>query len=147
MGIAIVDAEIGGVGPKHNIHFHEDGPFKGAALPTGTDALVSDVLDFGEALSGVTIRAFADEAITGTGTGAAVTIKIFAGDNKDATAGSTDWTQVAQISKSGTAIAAAGDEIGAFTPSPGQYRKYYYATLEGGAGMAGKVSVYNEVSC
>lgn len=147
MGIAIVDAAIGGTGPKHNIHFHEDGPFKGASLPTSTDALVSDVFDFGETLAGITIRAFADAAITGTATDAAVTVKIFAGNDKNATAGSTAWTQVAQITKSGTAIAAAGDEIGAFTPTPGMGYKFYYATLEGGAGMSGKVSVYNEVSC
>lgn len=147
MGKAIVDSEIGGVGVGHNIHFHEDGPFIGQALPTGTDALVSEVFDFGEALAGITIRAFADAAITGTATDASVTVKIFAGNNKDATAGSTDWTQVAQITASGTAIAAAGDELGAYTPTPGMGYKYYYATLEGGAGMAGTVSVYNEVSC
>lgn len=146
MQTAIKDAEIGGIGKA--VHFHEDGPFIGADLPTDATAVNSEVFDLGEAISGLTIRAYAGAAIAGA-SGASFAIKVFAGDNKDATAGSTDWTQVAQISASnggtGTDMYKAGDEIGAWTPTPGLGYRYYYASLEGGTAIsAGSVNVYNE---
>ena len=142
----IKDADFNGIGK--NVHFYGDGPFIGTALPTSTQAVNSEVFDLGEAISGLTIRAFAGAAIAGA-SGASFSVKIFGGDNKDATAGSTDWTQIAQISASnngtGTAMYAAGDEIGVFTTAPGIGYKYYYASLEGGTAIsAGSVNVYNE---
>lgn len=143
---AIKDADFNGIGKA--VHFYGDGPFIGTALPTGTDAVNSEVFDLGEAISGLTIRAFAGAAIAGA-SGASFSVKIFAGNNKEATAGATDWTQVAQISAAnngtGTDMYAAGAEIGAWTPTPGLGYKYYYASLEGGTAIsAGSVNVYNE---
>lgn len=139
MSKAIENTEIGGMGPKHNIHFHEDGLFEEQTL-TGTAALVSDVLDFGESLSGICLRAVAEEAITG---GSAASVVLYVGDDKTAATGSTAWTAKATYTLPSTA--SAGDTLFSFVCPPGEAAKYCYGKLTQAAGATGVISVWNEV--
>lgn len=138
----IIDSQLGGNGVA--VHFHEDGAFVRAALPTGTGAVYGDVCDLGERLGGLTVRVVAESAITGLSGTAGVAFAILGCDDKDAPATGTAWETLATINADKDY--AAGDTIGAFTPAPGEGKKYYTVSVTNGAAAEGKFSVWNELT-
>lgn len=138
--------QIGGNANNAAIRFHEDGSFIAEAVPTAVATSYGDACDYGAALSGIVIRAYADAAITGDGEGI-LTVSIMTGNTK--TAAGTDtaaWTVVKTVSKSGSTIYSAGDTILTYVPEPNETSKYYMASIAASStGFTGKVNVWTEL--
>ena len=145
MGLDIKTNAVGGADFK--LRFHEDGAFFAQAMPTASGTVYSDVQDLGETLSGVCIRAYAKDAITGANASAVAGFALMAGDTK--TAAGTDtgaWTTVLSAKATGTAMYAANAEILNYIPAPGDAKKYYMASVTvDGTGFGGSVTVYNDL--
>lgn len=137
MSKAIENTPIGG---KNNVHFHEDGLFEEQSIK-GSTAIVSPVLDYGESLSGICLRAVAEENITG---GTAVNIILYVGDDKNA-AGTDTAAWTAKCTSTLPATASAGDTLFSFVCPPGEAKKYCYGKLTPAAGASGVISVWNEI--
>lgn len=144
----IKTAAIGGNGPANNVHFHEDALFESQALPTSTATVYGEVCDLGETLAGLTIRAIVDEDLADTAS-ATLTIGIYAGDNAAAApTDATAWKKVYEYKATGTAFGNAGDCLFAYTPAPGEGKKYCFGavSITGSGTTSGKFSVWNELS-
>ena len=144
--VEIKNGKLGGNANNRAFRFHEDGSLIGKDLPDTDKTEYGDVCNLGNSLSGVVIRAYADEAINATGT-ATLTLKVLAGDTKTAAATDTAaWREIASVAKTGTALYAEGEEIMAYVPEPNEGAKYYLASVTTSAtGFTGKVSVRTEL--
>jgi len=142
----IKTSTIGGNAENKSILFHEDGSFIAAAVPTAAATAYGDACDYGTALSGIVIRAYADEDIA-AGTTGELTVAIMAGNTKAAAGTDTAaWTVVKTVAKSGSTIYSAGDEILTYVPEPNDTNKYYMASIAASStGFTGKVSVWTEL--
>jgi len=145
MGLDIKTNAVGGA--DYKLRFHEDGAFFAQSLPTASGTVYSDAQDLGETLSGVCIRAYAAEAITGASASSVATFALLAGDTK--TAAGTDtgsWSTVVSAKATGTALYAAEAEILNYIPAPGDSKKYYMAAATvDGTGFGGSITVYNDL--
>ncbi|MFA6836549.1 MAG: hypothetical protein WCR04_09135 [Fibrobacteraceae bacterium] len=138
--------QIGGNANNAAIRFHEDGSLIAEAVPTAAETAYGDACDYGAALSGIVIRAYADADIA-AGTTGTLTVSILTGNTK--TAAGTDtaaWTAVKTVSKSGSTIYSAGDAILTYVPDPNETSKYYMASIAASStGFTGKVNVWTEL--
>lgn len=135
------------------MRFHEDGAAIGAEFPALKGTSYSDPADYGNALSGFAIRAYAEEDVVAEGFDSA-SIAILAGNDKNADGTDSSWDEVQKVEFTATAagetLFKAGDCIFGYTPDANDDRKYYRVKLVTGTGtsttgISGKVSVWNEL--